>query len=254
MSDENTSKSPTTTVTSDMQQNALFSRGDHFYWKCEYEKAKTHFQTILLQPSISLLDSARCYSSLGAANTKLQKYEEALDNYHKQLDILKQLKVPNKGEGDIAKCFMSIGMIYWLQRNYAQALEYQEKALKILSTITPIHDLTSKVYKNIANSYVKTKEFNSAFMYFEKALEIDHQNPKVDHLEFGQTYADIGAMFYLKQDYKQALNYFVKAREILLKSLEPSHTNIKSLDKTITTVQSKIGMHMSRSTAFGNEK
>ncbi|CAF3441066.1 unnamed protein product, partial [Rotaria sp. Silwood2] len=151
MFDENTSKSLTTTVSSDKQQNDLFSRGDLFYWKCQYEKAKKHFQTVLLQPSISLIDSARCYSSLGTVNTKLQNYEEALNNYHKQLDILKQLKVPNKAEGDIAKCFMSIGMIYWLQHDYAKALDYQKQALDILSTTTPIHDLTSKVYKNIAN-------------------------------------------------------------------------------------------------------
>ncbi|CAF3393604.1 unnamed protein product, partial [Rotaria sp. Silwood2] len=240
MSDEDISKSATTAASSDKEPIDLFGPGDHLYSNHEYEKAKEHFQMILNLSSISAIDSARCYSSLGAINIKLQNYEEALKNYDEQLKILIQWKTQNKTEGDIAKCFMSIGMIYWLQYDYAQALNYQKQALDILSTTTPIHDLTSKVYKNIANLYAKTKEFDSALMYFEKALEMDHQNPKEDHLEFGQTYADIGAMFYLKQDYKQALDYFVKARETWLKSLEASHTYIKSLEKTINTVQSKL--------------
>ncbi|CAF3861383.1 unnamed protein product, partial [Rotaria sp. Silwood1] len=240
MSDEKSSTSVTTTSTSNKQQNDLFSRGDRFYWKCEYEKAKQHFQTLLLQPSMSLLDSARCYKSLGAVNTKLQNYEEALNNYHKQLGILIQLKIPNKTESDIAKCFMSMGMVCQLQHDYVQALDYHKQALDFLSSIIPIHNLTSTVYKNMANLYTKTKEFDSALTYFEKALELDGQNEKEDHLELGQTYADIGAMFYSKEDYKQALDYFMKAREIWLKSLKPKHIYIQSLEKTIGTVQSKL--------------
>ncbi|CAF4219102.1 unnamed protein product, partial [Adineta steineri] len=37
-------------------------------------------------------ESARCYNSLGAPNAKSQNYKEALDNYHKQLDILLELE------------------------------------------------------------------------------------------------------------------------------------------------------------------
>jgi len=245
MSDENISTNATiaaaAAAASDKQRNDLFSRGDHFFWNCEYGKAKEHFQTVLLQSSISLLDSARCYSSLGAVNTKLQNYEEALNNYHKQLDILMELKIPNETEGDIAKCLMSIGTVYRLQHDYVQALDYHKQALDILSTAKPIHNLTSKVYKNIANLYATTNEFDSALMYFEKALEIYYQNRREDHLEIGQTYADMGAMFYSKQDYEQALNYFIRARETWLKSLEPTHKHIQSLEKTICIIQSKLG-------------
>ena len=244
MSNENIGNSRANVTTLEKQQDDLFSRGDHSYWKCEYEKAKEHFQTALTSPSISLLDRARCYSSLGAANTKLKNYDEALDNYRHQYDVLIQLKISNKTEGDIAKCLMSMSTILRLQQHYAKAIEYHKQALELLSTITPVHPLTSKVYKNIANLYTKIQDFDSALTYFEKTLETDRQYQKEDHLELGQTYADMATMFHCKQDYQQALDWFVKARETWLKCLKPNHSYIELLNKTICTIQSKLGMYM----------
>ncbi|CAF4146148.1 unnamed protein product [Rotaria sordida] len=244
MSNKNISETVTTVATAVEKHNDIFGHGDRLYWKCEYEKAKEHFQEVLNQPSISLLDAVRCYNSLGAANTKLKNYEEALNNYNKQLDILIQLKIQDKKEADTAKCYMSIGMVYWLMHDYARAIDSHKQAFAALSADTPIPGLTSNIYKNLANLYTNTNEFDSALMYFEKALEIDRQYLREDHLKFGQTYANIGAMYYSKQDFKQALNYFEKARETWLKSLPTSHMCIESMEKTIHTVQSKLDMCM----------
>ncbi|CAF4597665.1 unnamed protein product, partial [Rotaria socialis] len=182
MTDEKISESATAATKSDKQHINIFSRGDLLYWNCEYEKAKNHFQMILISPAISLLDSARCYSSLGAVSTELKNYEEAINNYRKQLDLLIKLKIPNKTEGDIAKCLMSIGMVYFLQQDYAQAISYQKQALDTLAIVTLTHDLTSKIYRNIANLYAKTKEFDSALEYFQKALALNDRDLKDDGL------------------------------------------------------------------------
>ncbi|CAM4971823.1 unnamed protein product [Rotaria socialis] len=245
MTDEKISESATAATKSDKQHINIFSRGDLLYWNCEYEKAKNHFQMILISPAISLLDSARCYSSLGAVSTELKNYEEAINNYRKQLDLLIKLKIPNKTEGDIAKCLMSIGMVYFLQQDYAQAISYQKQALDTLAIVTLTHDLTSKIYRNIANLYAKTKEFDSALEYFQKALALNDRDLKDDGLTLGQIYADIGVMYYSKEDYKQALDYFTKAHATWLKSLRPSHLYVKSMEKTIRTVESKLCMYNS---------
>ncbi|CAF2139632.1 unnamed protein product, partial [Rotaria magnacalcarata] len=240
MTDEKISESATTATKSDKQHINMFSRGDLLFWKCEYEKAKKHFQMILISPPISLLDSARCYSSLGAVNTELKNYEEAIYNYHKQLDLLIKLKIPNKTEGDIAKCLMSIGMVYFLQLDYVQALSYQKQALDTLAIVTPAHDLTSKIYRNIANLYAKTKEFDSALKYFQEALALNDRDLEDNGLTLGQIYADIGVMYYSKEDYKRALYYFTKAHATWLKSLRPGQLYVKSMEKTIRTVESKL--------------
>lgn len=57
-----------------------------------------------------------------------------------------------------------------------------------------------------------------ALQYFLKALEFDRSHLRENHLKLGQTYADIGAMFHSKQDYEQALEYCVQARDTWRKS------------------------------------
>ncbi|CAF1179344.1 unnamed protein product [Adineta steineri] len=241
MSDENV----TATTTSVEKYNDLFSQGDLWFWKCEYKKAKEHFQTILNQPSLNLLDLARCYSSLGAVNAKLQNYEEALNNYHEQLDILLKLDMSEQKENNIAKCNMSIGKIYWLKEDYVRAIEYYKKTLLESSISIVSHDLISNIHKGLANLYTKTREFDLARMHFENALQRDCHQLGKDHPKFGQTYANMGAMYYAKQDYQEAMNYFKQARETWLKSLPSSHVYIESMEKTICTVQSKLVLSFS---------
>ena len=254
MTDENISKSVTTATSPDKQQNDLFSLGDHLYWNGDYEKAKAHFEKVLRTPLIDSLDLARCHRSLGAVNAKLEHYEDALKNYHEQLHVLNQFEEANKTQCDIAKCLISIGTILRLQKQYTEAINYHEQALKHIDTVTPIPNLKPKVYKNVAILYAKMGKFDSALEHFKKAFKFDDQSRNEDHLEVGQTYADMGVMFYSKQDYKQALDYFVKAHKTWEELRKRSQLYIESLQKTISTVQSKLGTYMSYSMAFANEK
>ncbi|CAF3882578.1 unnamed protein product [Adineta steineri] len=240
MSDTNIIGAATSVVAAVEKANDPFGPGDLFYWKCEYEKAKEYFQTVLNQPSTTLIESARCYNSLGATNAKSQNYEEALDNYHKQLDILLKLETSEKITSDIIKCYMSIGKVYCLKLDYVEAINYYNRALGLILTINSPSDLISNIYKDLANLYTKTQEFDLATEYFIKALEIDRRQLGEDHPKFGQTYANMGAMHCRQEDYKQALDYFLKAREIWQKSLTPRHIYVESMNKTIQKVQSKL--------------
>ncbi|CAF0865969.1 unnamed protein product [Adineta steineri] len=245
MSDTNIIGAATSVVAAVEKANDPFGPGDLFYWKCEYEKAKEYFQTVLNQPSTTLIESARCYNSLGATNAKSQNYEEALDNYHKQLDILLKLETSEKITSDIIKCYMSIGKVYCLKLDYVEAINYYNRALGLILTINSPSDLISNIYKDLANLYTKTQEFDLATEYFIKALEIDRRQLGEDHPKFGQTYANMGAMHCRQEDYKQALDYFLKAREIWQKSLTPRHIYVESMNKTIQKVQSKLSMFIS---------
>jgi tetratricopeptide (TPR) repeat protein len=243
MSDEKTNPSQIVVLTEAETNVDLFSQGDLLYWKGEYEKAKEHFQAVLNQPSISRTELARCLNSLGAVNGKLKHYKEAINNYYKQLDILLNLDIPIQQE-NIARCYMSMGMVYWLEQHYDQAVDIYKEALAVLADTKPASNLISDIYKNMANLYTKKHEFDSALLYFEKALHIDRHHLKEDHPDLGQTYANIGIMYYTKQDYQQAMNYFEKARETWLKSLRPSHVYLQSMEKTIRNVQTKLGMYV----------
>lgn len=220
-----------------------FSQGDLLYWKCEYDKAKEHFQSILNQSSISLKDSARCYNSLGASNAKLKNYEGAINNFRQQLVILRQLEPSEKVATDIVKCYTSIGKIYCYKQDYVAAIDHYKQALDLVSPISSASDLISNIYKDLANLYIKTQEFDLAKSYFTKALEIDHQQLGEYHAKFGQTYANMGAMYYHQQDYKQALYYFLKAHEVWEKSLTSSHIYTESMSTQIRKIERKLSMY-----------
>lgn len=228
---------------SDEEVYDLLKTGDILYWKCEYEKAKICFQTILKRSSINLTDRSRCLGSLGATYVKLQEYKEALDTYREQLMILKQPDFPNKEEAEITKCYMSMGMVMFSKHDYFEAIHYYEEALATISSASVAQQLTSRIYKNLANLFVKMHHFDRALYYFKKALTIDDEYLKEDHPNFAQTYADIASLYYSNHDYKNALEYFQKTLEIWLKSLPPTHVYIEKIKKTILQVQSKLGMY-----------
>ncbi|CAF3686761.1 unnamed protein product [Adineta steineri] len=225
------------TAPATQKQDDCFAVGDWLYVECKYEKAREHFQNVLKRPSLSASDSVRCYKSLGAVEVELKNYDEALDTYNTLLTILMKCDSPTRKE-DIMTCYVSIGKVYWLKGDYVQAIKYHHEALD-LGSLTSNPTVMSTIYKNLANIYTNTKEFNLSRENFEKALEIDRQRLRKDHLQFGQTYANMGKMYQAEGNYKEALAYFEKAREIWLKTLAPTHVYIEKIEKTIGKMKSK---------------
>ena len=240
MADEEIHKYSTVKSENSETEIDLLTKGDTLFWQHDYKQAKKCFQNLISRPSLNPIIFARCLNSLGAANVKLENYEDALDNYYEQLDALLKLDI-SKHQENVVKCYMSIGMVYWLTKNWEQAVETYKKALTVLYDGQPDPNLTSEIYKNIANVYTNKHEFNLALEYFEKALEIDRYRLKTDHPDFGQTFANIGAMYNTMEDYQTALHYFRKAYEVWLKSLQPTHIHVQSIETIIRDVQEKLG-------------
>ena len=235
-------------------EDDIFSAGDWLYWKCEFEKAQKHFEAVLNRPSLTASDLARCYKSLSAVEVELKNYDKAINLYKKQLDILQTICDSTSKNEDILKCYISIGKVYWLKSDYAQAITYHRQAITYhRQAITYHHQAiefaqsfksspigVSDIYKNLANIYTSTKQFDSALEYFEKALQIDDKHLPKNDLQLGQTYANMGAMYLSKQNYEEALKHFEKARETFLKRIPSTHVTIEKIDKTIQKVNFKL--------------
>ncbi|CAF1269374.1 unnamed protein product [Adineta ricciae] len=172
----------------------LFSPGDWLYWSCEYLKAREYFQDILKQPSLNASDLSRCYRSLAAVEVELKNYDEAIKLYEQQLDVLQKMSdIENQLEA-ITWCYISIGKVYWLKSNFDEAIAYQHRALEHIQSYLTSPTQISAVYKNLANIFTSTKEFQIALEYFEKALSIDDECHPKNYLQFGQTYANMGTL------------------------------------------------------------
>lgn len=242
MNDEHIINSNTLVDVPITKTNDYFSQGDLLFWKCEYQKAKEYFETILNPSSMTPIELSRCYNSLAATNAKLQNYEEAVTNYNNQLSTLLKLETSENVSTNIVKCYTSIGKVHCLRKDYMKAITYYEKALERVSTVNSVSDLVGDIYKDVANIYTKTQDFVLAEKYFRKALKINDQLLRTNHPKQGQTYANMGAMHLQKKDYEEALKYFSKARDIWVKSLSPNHIYLESMKKTIESVNSKLSM------------
>lgn len=226
------------------KQNNILSDGELLFQRCEYQKAKDYFEAIVHDSSINSTDLARCYDLLGAVYVKLENYNEALKNYNKQLELLRP-PITNKTKSNMAKCYMSIGMIHSLKKEYSEALNCHQEALTIVFETDQATDLISDIYQNIANIYTRAHDFDGALSYFEKTLDFNAKHFSKNHMKFGRTYANMGAMYYAKGDYMESLKHFKKARYTLRRSLSSTHVYIKTMEKTIRDVESKLSMYFS---------
>ncbi|UJR12605.1 hypothetical protein I4U23_016780 [Adineta vaga] len=93
-----------------------------------YEKAGEYFQQILSDPLLSDLDRSRCYRGLAMVANALLKHDEALENYQKQIELLKN---SNEDE-EIGSAYTFIGEVYLFKKDLDSALSYEQKALDIL--------------------------------------------------------------------------------------------------------------------------
>ena len=244
MNDQNIPSSLTPTTIQAEGSKDIFSIGDLFYWQCQYEKATTHFQSILNERTLTALDSARCYRSLGAAHVGCKNYTEALANYHKELEILQELNYPEKVEY-ISKCYMSIGKIYFLQEDFGNAIPWYLSALGLFSNVTPTPDIVINIHQDVANLFAKAYAFDLSLIYFRRAIELARIKLDEHHPKFGETYANIGTMYYLQENYPQALHYLSKAREIWQKSLPSTHVYLESIERNISKMKLKIRTYYS---------
>ncbi len=83
-------------------------------------------------------------------------------------------------------------------------------------------------------------EHAKARSYCEKALEIQQKSLPKNHLDFAQSYNNIGLVYESIKEYSKALSYFERALDIYQGSLPSTHPDIKSVRQNMERVQNKL--------------
>jgi tetratricopeptide (TPR) repeat protein len=113
------------------------------------------------------------YNNLGATNTLLGKYKEALEYY-----ILAETHITDKEQSalSLADIYINKAIIYNFQGSFTQAIEYFEKGIRMCQGIdNPDNDVLhsiSTAYLNIGIIYYKIKDYKNALGYFEKSADL----------------------------------------------------------------------------------
>jgi tetratricopeptide (TPR) repeat protein len=98
-----------------------------------------------------------------------------------------------------------------------------EEVYKILLEQATDGDRKAPVYQQIGLAKNIQGEYNEAFRFFEKSLEIYKKTHPPNHPIFASSYINIGNMFFHTAEYSKALSYYEKAFEIQQQSLSPNH-------------------------------
>ncbi|CAF4461865.1 unnamed protein product, partial [Adineta steineri] len=107
----------------------ITSLGNLLQRQGDYEKARLYFQQLLLDPSLGDLDRARCYRGLAMVAQALHTYDEAIEYFERQLELLNTC---DDNQEEIGTAYTFLGEVYLFTNDLDQAFSYEQKAFDIL--------------------------------------------------------------------------------------------------------------------------
>lgn len=137
----------------------------------------------------------------------LYRYDLALDNYQRSLEIAEA----TKDKGGMATSLNNIGIIQGLKGDYSQALANFQKSLEISQDLGNVRGISSSLH-HIGILQLEKEEYDKAFETHQKTLKLSEEinDPVLISISLGQ----IGVIFAEKKDYERALEYYQKAGKI----------------------------------------
>lgn len=183
--------------------------GDIYMKSGNYEKAGRFFKKSLtifneFDEFTNTFEKKNLYTNIGINYFYQQKYEDALENYKKALEISRALK--NKEAMSI--CYNNIGLVYQNLEEYESAIESFQKALEISTEMGDLGAMTIHL-QNIAINYIYLENYSRSKEFIKRALNILEQidNP-ISRSMFSNL---LGVIHYKRKEYKKALRKYVEA-------------------------------------------
>ncbi len=227
----------------------LFAEGEEHLENYEYDQAIKAFRTALGLQGLKQSECSALLISIGNAQYKQNKWDEARGSYKEALDWAEKgkdesgqavalgnlgLVYKDKGEWDkavefynkslkidekirdeygMASTFNNLGMVYYSKGEWDKAIEFYNKSLKIKEKIGDEHGM-AKTFNNLGMVYKSKGEWDKAIEFYNKSLKI---NEKIeDEYGMAQTKVNIGILYKMQGKKKEARKLFEES----LKTLE----------------------------------
>ena len=134
--------------------------GDIYFQEGNNEKALLYFNQALKAYGSNSEGSPNAFNAIGKLYLKQGKHELALNNHLEALSIAKKLDDKLK----IAESLIGTANVYVKKNDYKSAIGYYQRAEQAALEINATNILF-ELYKNMADTYSKTKDFGNAFKY-----------------------------------------------------------------------------------------
>jgi len=146
----------------------------------DYVKAEKEYE---LAAQLNPL-SPTLLNNLAHVQYLLKKYEQADKNYHRALKLK-----PN-----FSRAYNNLGLLVATKGNLDSALKLYQKAVTTFNPEKYSSNELSEIYLNLADAYDQTQHFDSADIYYRKALKAGKQ--------YYQAYFDAAAFYARQGNYK----------------------------------------------------
>ncbi|CAF2730118.1 unnamed protein product [Rotaria sp. Silwood2] len=131
------------------------------------------------------------YNNIGLVLKQQDKYDEALKNYERALEI--KLAHPPPRHPSLATAYSNISGICQSRKDYSKALSFLEKTLEIKQkSFPPNHPSLIATHRNIATALDGLHQFEEAVQHAQYAVDIARRAFGTDHSEVkdNQEYLD----------------------------------------------------------------
>jgi tetratricopeptide (TPR) repeat protein len=116
-----------------------------------------------------------------------------------------------------------------------------EELYNVLLEQTSSEDEKALFYNQLGYVKADQGDYEKAFEYYEKALEIDQKTLPPNHPSLAISYNNIAGVYHNMGEYLKATSFYEKALEIFEKTLSPNHPSLATSYNNIGSVYNKIG-------------
>ncbi|MEA3223146.1 MAG: tetratricopeptide repeat protein [Thermodesulfobacteriota bacterium] len=202
------------------QAKTYMARGDQYMHENRFEDALREYKKIL-----DILESAEVYYNIGYIKTAQGEYDEALAAFRKATQINQMF----------AKAYTAMAAVFLKMDDKKQAEAYLQKAgdiymeremhenaENIFNEILKINPDTINVYNSLGILYRKQDRYKDALVQYQKAAKIAPDDENI-HFNMGRVYLELNNPDMAKNCFKKALmiNPRLDMARGMLKAIEP---------------------------------
>lgn len=156
----------------------------------------------------SLKETGINYNNLGVVYEKSEQYQESVNSFNSALDVASKLNEKEK----IAMQNNNIGQIFLTIGEYDKANEYFDKALETCEKNDMEDTQKAKIITNMGMAALSEGQYEKAIEIFNKAKSIYEKNE--DQAQVANQLNNIGLVHKASGNYEEILNYFNEALNI----------------------------------------
>lgn len=199
--------------------DVYFTMGRILYYKGDADEALTAFQKAYqIRRKVSGEDHpqvAEIYFNIASIWYDQGNENEALTFFQKSYQTVVNVFGENSVES--VDALNAIGTVYLNKLDHIRGLFYLEKGMNILEQYDKEHPSLPYFYMDMGTIYSYKRDYDRAFNYYTKALEIGRRTDGEESLIVAECYTNIGAEYQDRNENVQALAYYEKALQLYFK-------------------------------------